>query len=102
MGAARSVLRSDVRTFHMKSGNHAASRQLLLRAPQLLKTGAHGVRASGDDCWKTARHAGLEDSVDSPADLADRNIGVVEVDSRKTVDLQVDEARRETDATGFR
>jgi hypothetical protein len=94
MRSARAIFGFDVRAFHVKPGDGTPPRQFPLCLPQVSQALQHVVGTAGNHGGQAARDAGSENGVERERDLSDRRAGVVEVQTRETVHLDVDEAGR--------
>ena len=94
MGAARTVVRRDMRALDVEAFEGAAVRELALGAGQVAQGPEHGFGRAGDDGRKKTRDAGAEKDFERAGDLVLGRVGIAVIDAGEAVDLEVDEAGR--------
>jgi len=107
MCAAGSILRGDVRAFHVEAFDRRAFGHSVARAGQIPESGQKVFGRGGDQSRKAPRDTGREHGAKSACDFSASDFFVrrmerVEVDAGKTVDLQIDEPRSEPDSAVIR
>jgi hypothetical protein len=73
----------------MKSGNHTGPGQLLCDGAEIAQAPRDGIGRSGDYRWEETCDAGLQNRLRGEGKIGHRHRRIVEIDSGKTIDLQV-------------
>jgi len=76
----------------MKSSN---GRHLFLSRPQIAQAREHLVGRTRNHGGQTTRHPGRTDRIDSPCDIFPRRARIIKIDTRESIHLNIDKARRD-------
>ena len=95
MGAARTVVRRDVRAFQMERLHHSSVRDGFLCAGEIAQRRRHVLGRSGDHGGKHSCNAAGEHVADGLCDLLMAALGRVVIDAGEAVHLQIDPPGRD-------
>jgi hypothetical protein len=91
MRAARPIFGGNVRTLDMKRLHRRSFIERLARGGQIPQGPHHLLWIPSDNRWKAPRNARREHHAQAPGDFFVLRIGRIVIDSRESVDLNIDE-----------